>query len=482
VVLYQSFSTALRQPLAPPVVAGTTYFFRVVNPIAPTPLGVNASFSLQRQPALFIPSGSILIGDDSFTNPPVIVSSTSTSVLGIANIVGGNQFMDTIASGKVLMDNESVAGQIRIFSSDLFTEGTPIALAGAPSIDGIRSDRNATWFVATHIGAVSTVYTVSSTGVVGGTSWVIPNTAFSLAPSHDDTILYWTRSTGSAALTAIHRWDLINNIALSDLAPADSPFFVTQDMLSLSDGSLLVGYAKTGGVDFQVRHISAAGALLNTYDFGSETPDATLNFRMSLAPDGLSFWLKTNPIVGTDADTQLLQQVRISDGAIIASNTFPTFKFGFGPQTPEGTAPARFGPGPSTPIAVLMASVPAPVGGTSAPPFTTITYPVRRLRQSAHLSSEQMWQFFTMFQIDLETGIGLTDDADPQIMLIWSDDGGHTWSQEHWVGAGKTGQYTRRAIWRRLGRSRDRVWRVVVDAPVRWRLLQAFAQVQLGTS
>ena len=52
---------------------------------------------------------------------------------------------------------------------------------------------------------------------------------------------------------------------------------------------------------------------------------------------------------------------------------------------------------------------------------------------------------------------------DPQAMLRWSDDGGHTWSNSHWRSMGKTGAYGTRVIWRRLGMTlklRDRVYEV----------------------
>jgi hypothetical protein len=52
---------------------------------------------------------------------------------------------------------------------------------------------------------------------------------------------------------------------------------------------------------------------------------------------------------------------------------------------------------------------------------------------------------------------------DPQVMLRWSDDGGHTWSNSHWRSMGKTGAYNTRVIWRRLGMTlklRDRVYEV----------------------
>ena len=49
----------------------------------------------------------------------------------------------------------------------------------------------------------------------------------------------------------------------------------------------------------------------------------------------------------------------------------------------------------------------------------------------------------------------------PQVMLRWSDDGGHTWSNEHWSSVGKIGAYGHRTFWRRLGMTlklRDRVY------------------------
>ena len=58
-------------------------------------------------------------------------------------------------------------------------------------------------------------------------------------------------------------------------------------------------------------------------------------------------------------------------------------------------------------------------------------------------------------------------------MLRWSNDGGSTWSNEHWVGIGQQGKYKNRAIWRRLGQARDRVFEVVVTDPVKMVIVSA---------
>jgi hypothetical protein len=63
-----------------------------------------------------------------------------------------------------------------------------------------------------------------------------------------------------------------------------------------------------------------------------------------------------------------------------------------------------------------------------------------------------------------------TQGANPEVMLRWSDDGGHTWSNEHWASMGRIGQYGRRVFWRRLGMTmklRDRVYEVSGTDPVK---------------
>jgi hypothetical protein len=58
----------------------------------------------------------------------------------------------------------------------------------------------------------------------------------------------------------------------------------------------------------------------------------------------------------------------------------------------------------------------------------------------------------------------------PEVMLRWSDDAGHTWSNEHWSPVGKIGNYQHRVFWRRLGMTlklRDRVYEVSGTDPVK---------------
>jgi hypothetical protein len=68
----------------------------------------------------------------------------------------------------------------------------------------------------------------------------------------------------------------------------------------------------------------------------------------------------------------------------------------------------------------------------------------------------------------------------PQAMLRWSDDAGHTWSNEHWASMGRIGQYGFRTFFRRLGMTvklRDRVYEISGTDPVKIAIMAAEIQV-----
>lgn len=139
---------------------------------------------------------------------------------------------------------------------------------------------------------------------------------------------------------------------------------------------------------------------------------------------------------------------------------------------------------------------------------------VRRLRRAPHLVTDFQRQYFDELQIQFQPGVGTTGlsvnapgivssntvylglnytitssatlsipnigkyiigalittdtstTTNPKAMLRWSNDGGSTWSKEYWVSIGQLGRFKNRAIWRRLGMARDRVFEVAVSDPV----------------
>jgi hypothetical protein len=107
---------------------------------------------------------------------------------------------------------------------------------------------------------------------------------------------------------------------------------------------------------------------------------------------------------------------------------------------------------------------------------------IRRLRRCPHITTDLQRQYFAELQIQFQPGVGLPvgQGQDPQAMLRWSDNGGFTWSNENWVTIGKQGEYFTRAMWRRLGFARDRIFEVVITDPIKAVIVSANLKAEAG--
>lgn len=112
--------------------------------------------------------------------------------------------------------------------------------------------------------------------------------------------------------------------------------------------------------------------------------------------------------------------------------------------------------------------------------------PLRRLRSAPHLTNELNWTFYHSFQLDLQVGVpGLPSNpvgatASPVVVLQYSNDGGYTWSNEIQMGVGTMGDYRYRCMAFRLGRSRDRCFRIICTDPFPLYLVDAYLNVEAG--
>jgi len=107
---------------------------------------------------------------------------------------------------------------------------------------------------------------------------------------------------------------------------------------------------------------------------------------------------------------------------------------------------------------------------------------IKRVRVSPPVYEKDQNIFYENLIIEFEPGVGLTtgQGSDPQAMLQWSDDRGYTWSNEHWKTIGKKGKYKNKAIFKRIGYSSDRRFRLTISDPVEVRIIAAYANVELG--
>ena len=70
-------------------------------------------------------------------------------------------------------------------------------------------------------------------------------------------------------------------------------------------------------------------------------------------------------------------------------------------------------------------------------------------------------------ELEIIAQVGQESGIEPQIMVDWSDDRGKTWSLSRQQSLGKTGEYHKRVIFRRLGQSFGRVFRIRMSDPIR---------------
>jgi hypothetical protein len=96
----------------------------------------------------------------------------------------------------------------------------------------------------------------------------------------------------------------------------------------------------------------------------------------------------------------------------------------------------------------------------------------RHVSDGEELTISQVW-----LEMESGTGTQLGQGRCPQIMMQVSKDGGHTWGNELWRELGAAGQYKTRAVWNRLGRSRDWLFRFRVTDPVKTVFVAAYGRI-----
>jgi hypothetical protein len=108
--------------------------------------------------------------------------------------------------------------------------------------------------------------------------------------------------------------------------------------------------------------------------------------------------------------------------------------------------------------------------------------PIRRKRVTQTLSEDGARLFFEELQIDMETGVGLAvgQGSAPVLMLRYSNDNGHSWSNTKQLSIGAAGAYTARVKCGPTGSGRNRVWELTMTDPVKFAVFGAWARVTKG--
>ena len=265
-------------------------------------------------------------------------------------------------------------------------------------------------------------------------------------------VLYYT-----SAGREVKRFNVSTNLQMADFAtlpvqPSSVPRPGARGVRLLypydGTGGCLVAYGTT------VLRLNAAGTIVQSYTPSASERAQDLD-KLELAPDANSFWV-------SDQYSCSLFQFNLHSGVELSS-----FETDLPPGQLCGFTIFGYRGTPFLP-----------------PDFETEVREIRRIRQAPHLSDEQRQMRYNRFWLDVMTGVGRItgQGVNPIVNLSWSDDGGKTWSDDIPMSAGQLGAYKTRVMWRRLGRSRDRVFRVQMSDPVSWVLLDAFVSIEPGTN
>ncbi len=466
------FTSGNEIPMQLPLDVGTTYYLRLLC-TDNVPPSVDVAISTLPGPTTSWAVGDVMINDDGDPYRASIFDPLGSSyAIKTFGVIPPGEQGDVLSDSGILLFADVKVGQFALLNADLSSITNII-----PSTVGtltVRSHQPTQTFYVGMGGSGGThasLRTLDDTGAYGGTTWTLAAAGLAFhATNNDETILYYASSTG--ANTAIKRWDLTNNIALADFKAGVAGYKVF-DIFVLSDDTVLVTRNNASTFDATVTQYDAAGTVLHTYTCVNHGSD----FRICTTLNDTSTFVR---FYHDNVAAAIIDTVTISTGAVAHSVTQAQYQASVLQTTPVPTAtpPARFGNSNSCPIVMLRTAV------TPIPPGEPVDYIIRRERWWPHISSEQFRQFFSMLQVDLFAGNGITtgQGSDPLLEVDWSDDGGHTWSSIHFVRTGKIGAYRQRAILRRMGYSRDRVYRIAVSDPNQWVVINGYLQAVLGTS
>ncbi|HKE24939.1 MAG TPA: hypothetical protein VKB88_21400, partial [Bryobacteraceae bacterium] len=107
---------------------------------------------------------------------------------------------------------------------------------------------------------------------------------------------------------------------------------------------------------------------------------------------------------------------------------------------------------------------------------------IQYTRAFPHLINEDQYHYDHRLEILLEQGAQSSSAPLPLIGLDWSDDHGHTFNDAigRFKNAAPSGNYTQRVAFRRLGKSRDRVYRVGITAKSKVALIDTYLESTPG--
>ena len=347
-----------------PVTPGVEYLFRF-SPNAGNPTPAVLLVEVEKAPDVGAPVGSILITDDASGFPLSIMSAVDGddfNVLRFEHPFAAGEAGDILPNGRIVIEEaEDFPRTLNFYNADL-TFDQQVLYPGERAMM-IRTNQTAgLWWLLDRGGGGNpgVAYTIASDGTITQIA-TLASSAFHFVGNNDGTIGYYD---DSSVARVIHRWDLLTDLALSDLVGDPSLGGIT-DILYLADDTVVVSYQSTPTLTIQ--RYSLAGATLNTYV--ASTRNSGTSVRLCYAiDDPISFWV----FLHNNDGTTTFQNIVAADGSLAAEIEAQTYEGGAF-QAAATPTPVRFGNSFSCPIMILRGGCPGSAPGEpTAPPVTPL--------------------------------------------------------------------------------------------------------------
>lgn len=254
-----------------------------------------------------VPDGTVIINDDADGFPALAFAIDGTFLGYITNIPAG-EMGDSLPNGiSIWHDRFAASNKIKLIARDL----TTIAQFDITGLGSLfpRFGHSDTDFYASDAGSPAKIYKITTAGVVSlqATLSGVYDNAYVIAINSAGTIAYYIDSDTD---NIIHRWDLVNDIALTDLYTitgasgsyriAKTPNGHPGDILRLSDGSLVTWYRNfAGSGQDTLIQVSSTGTLLNSFNMSSPNYEIDHLAYSSSNPNSVRIWLHIGPNYST---------------------------------------------------------------------------------------------------------------------------------------------------------------------------------------
>lgn len=283
--------------------------------------------------------GNLIINDDIEGFPAIVMGVDGTTIGFLPEIPSG-EIADALPTGEQLWQDRfglEALHKISVFNNTPSYIGSVDTTPAIGALWFPRITQNGTQFYIINTND-QVVFTVSKLGVVSGSPIAtVTNLANNsvVGVNKEGTILYYGDQTGATA-GVIRRWDLVNDIALSNLY-AIPGYNTTNDtmarsaegqpgeILVLTDGTVITWYYRRSDNKAVILLISTTGTLINSFAYDYDTR-AIDHIHYFTDENHIRVWFFTDVFLRRGKYAEVL----LADGSITGSFDTDLFSAGIG--------------------------------------------------------------------------------------------------------------------------------------------------------